>query len=179
MGPNQRLRTRHLTVRATTLNRPLFAFLCLFGLSLLPTGGEASDQAPSALQDFRKQGVQTHDDFLPVDEAFVVSARPIDSRTVALSWIIAPGYYLYRSKITVVPDDSSLRIGKIELPAGKLKHDDYFGDTQVYYEVIDARLPITAVPTGKKASLKVTYQGCAEEGLCYNPVTKTVAIAFP
>jgi thiol:disulfide interchange protein DsbD len=160
------------------LKRPLFAFLCLFGLSF-PPGGEASDQPSSALQDLRKQTVQTHDDFLPVDEAFSVTARPVDDRTVALSWIIAPGYYLYRSKITVVPDNPELRLGKINLPAGKLKHDEYFGDTQVYYEVIDARLPVTAVPVGKKAALKVTYQGCADEGLCYNPVTKTVAIVFP
>src|SRR5690606_29562824 len=41
------------------------------------------------------------------------------------------------------------------------------------------------LPLGRAAgpatdlTLQVTYQGCAEAGLCYNPITKNVTVALP
>jgi len=127
--------------------------------------------------EFQAATTKPHDDFLAVDEAFDLTAKAKDPHSVGLTWIIAPGYYLYRGKIAVSTTASDANVGTVELPQGQLKHDDYFGDTQVYYEVLDARVPIESA--GKKVSLRVTYQGCAEEGLCYNPVTKTVTVDLP
>ncbi|MEQ8207263.1 MAG: protein-disulfide reductase DsbD family protein, partial [Woeseia sp.] len=39
-------------------------------------------------------------DFLPVDEAFHPYLLVIDGNTVELSWQVAPGYYLYKDKIS-------------------------------------------------------------------------------
>jgi len=124
-----------------------------------------------------QEASKTHDDFLAVDEAFDLTAKAKDSHSIGLTWIIAPGYYLYRGKVAVTSDAPGVQLGGVELPQGQLKHDEYFGDTQVYYEVLDARVPIKSA--AKKVSLRVTYQGCAEEGLCYNPVTKTVTVDLP
>jgi thioredoxin:protein disulfide reductase len=146
-------------------------------VALLATAS-ADEPGPSKrLQAFGVGAGKLHDDFLAVDEAFDLTAKAKDARSVGLTWIIAPGYYLYRGKISVQPADSKVRLGAVELPQGQLKHDDYFGDTQVYYEVLDAKIPIKA--DAKKVSLRVTYQGCAEEGLCYNPVTKTLNVDLP
>src|SRR5690606_36339111 len=55
-----------------------------------------------------------------------------------------------------------------------------FGDVEVYYELVEATLPI-ARPAGSNRTLDltVTYQGCAEAGLCYNPITKTISLDLP
>jgi thiol:disulfide interchange protein DsbD len=150
----------------------------LLSASLIAAGSASGDTGftppkSHGLQEANK----THDDFLPVDEAFDLTAKPKDSSSVGLTWIIAPRYYLYRGKVTVSSETPGVQVGAVELPKGQLKHDEYFGDTQVYYEVLDARVPIKSAV--KKVSLRVTYQGCAEEGLCYNPVTKTVTVNLP
>jgi len=74
-----------------------------------------------------------------------------------------------------------VQIGKAVLPQGKPKHDEYFGDTEVYYEVLEATLPVAraASSEAQQLKLKVTYQGCADEGLCYNPITKEATVDLP
>ena len=74
-----------------------------------------------------------------------------------------------------------MQIGKPVLPQGKPKHDEYFGDTEVYYEVLEATLPVARAASSEAQSvqLKVTYQGCAEGGLCYNPITKEAVVELP
>src|SRR5690606_20030265 len=60
------------------------------------------------------------------------------------------------------------------------KHDEYFGDVEVYYEVLEGTLPIArAAGSTGTLDLTITYQGCAEAGLCYNPITKTVSLELP
>jgi thiol:disulfide interchange protein DsbD len=95
--------------------------------------------------------------------------------------VIADGYYLYKDRITIESATPNVQIGKPVLPKGKPKHDEYFGDTEVYYEVLEATLPVAraASSEAQPLKLKVTYQGCAEGGLCYNPITKEATIELP
>ena len=44
------------------------------------------------------------DDFLPPEKAFAFSAKVVDDSTVRLHWDIAPGYHLYRERISVQAD---------------------------------------------------------------------------
>jgi thioredoxin:protein disulfide reductase len=158
------------------LKNSLLFCACVTLLAANALADEPSVRANS-LGDFQGQKLQPHDDFLAVDEAFELTALAQDKNVIALTWIIAPGYYLYRNRISVATDAPNVRLGAVALPRGQLKHDEYFGDTQVYYEVLDAQLPVRS-PT-RKIALRVTYQGCAEAGLCYNPVTKTIDIDLP
>ncbi len=132
------------------------------------------------LRSFLKPKGNSQDDFLPPDEAFRFGAGMERPDSVALTWIIADGYYLYKHRIEVTTDSTQVQLGKPVLPEGKPKHDEFFGDTEVYYEILEASLPVAraANSTGSLA-LKVTYQGCAEGGLCYNPITKTVSVELP
>lgn len=119
--------------------------------------------------DFTSGGdFQQEDDFLPVDEAFVLTSRIADGRVV-WNWSIADGYYLYRHQFNFsARDNSGFSLGEASIPAGKQKFDEYFGDVEVYYNQVEIPLPINAhdIPSGQ---IGVRYQGCADAGLCYPP----------
>ncbi|SDS97966.1 protein-disulfide reductase DsbD [Pseudomonas oryzae] len=115
-------------------------------------------------------------DFLPVAEAFQLSLVEADDRRVKLRFVNAEGYYLYRHRFQVQSEPAGLLGGAPQLPPGKAKHDEYFGDVEVYYGVTDLEVPL-ANPSGQPFTLRVTYQGCADLGLCYPPETATLAIA--
>jgi thiol:disulfide interchange protein DsbD len=65
------------------------------------------------------------------------------------------------------------------MPAGKKKTDEFFGDVEVYYDVLSATVPVARPGDASSFEIQVTYQGCADAGLCYPPVTKTLAIDMP
>ena len=48
----------------------------------------------------------------------------------------------------------------------------------VYHDELVVTLPVKRSGRGN-LSLNVTYQGCAEAGLCYPPVTRTLSVALP
>jgi thiol:disulfide interchange protein DsbD len=123
---------------------------------------------------------QKNDEFLPPDEAFRFGAGMERPDAVALTWLIADEYYLYKHQIKVTTDTPNVQLGELQLPPAEPKHDEYYGDTEVYYDFVEATLPV-ARPAGPGGTLNlsVTYQGCAEAGLCYNPITKTVSLQLP
>lgn len=119
-------------------------------------------------------------DFLPVDEAFRPYLLPIDGNTVELSWQVAPGYYLYKDKISARTSSDKVQLGRIDLPAGEEKTDEYFGTTEVYHNDVFARLPLArATPEPMTLQVDVSYQGCADGGICFPPVTRTLSVELP
>jgi thiol:disulfide interchange protein DsbD len=146
----------------------------------LPAAGKSAGGGLSALLG-KKSGAGNTGDFLPPDAAFRFGAGLPQPDSIPLTWVIADGYYLYKDKISVETSTPNVQIGKPVLPQGKPKHDEYFGDTEVYYEVLEATLPIARAASNEALSvqLKVTYQGCAEDGLCYNPITREAVVELP
>jgi thiol:disulfide interchange protein DsbD len=98
---------------------------------------------------------------------------------VLLDWQIAPGYYLYRHRTSAKTATPGFTLGEIAMPDGKKKTDEFFGDVEVYYGILSATVPVTRPQGAAAFEIAVTYQGCADAGLCYPPVTKTVAIELP
>jgi thiol:disulfide interchange protein DsbD len=119
------------------------------------------------------------DQFLPVDEAFVLTASADGGEQIALDWRVAPGYYLYRHRVSVKTATPGFSLGEIELPPGKKKTDEFFGDVEVYYDALNASVPVARPADVSALEIAVSYQGCADAGLCYPPVTKTLAIEMP
>jgi thiol:disulfide interchange protein DsbD len=114
------------------------------------------------------------DNFLPPDAAFKVSSAVLDE-TLVVRWAIADGYYLYRSKIQIEADSPGLRVGPPELPEGQTKTDEFFGTQEIYLHQASARVPFSREDAGAHPlHFRVTYQGCAEQGLCYQPIVKTL-----
>ena len=118
-------------------------------------------------------------EFLPVDEAFKPILIPIDGNTVEVTWQVARGYYLYKDKISVKAISSNVQLGILALPEGELKFDEFFGESEVYFEDVFARLPLArATPEAMDLELEINYQGCSLDGLCYPPTTRVLTVAL-
>jgi thiol:disulfide interchange protein DsbD len=139
-------------------------------LVLLLCGASAAHAKP-----WWMRGIDSNDtDFLPPDVAFRVAAR-LDGKVVKVRWVIADGYYLYRQKIEVKAESPDLVVSAPELPPGVTKTDPYLGTQQVFTQQVEAIVPYARLDAGAHPiQIKVTYQGCAEAGLCYPPITKVV-----
>ncbi len=112
--------------------------------------------------------------FLPPDQAFVLSVRAAGPGEVVARWDIADHYYLYRERLSFAVAEGEASLGAPRLPPGVIKADPYFGQQEVYYGSLEARLPVRS--DGSDLTLEVRYQGCADAGLCYPPVTKQVPL---
>ena len=95
--------------------------------------------------------------------------------SLRLRWTIAAGTYLYRDKIAAA--DASGRELPVSLPPSETKDDPNFGPTEVYHGSTEAIVPGVAL-AGVRA-VRITYQGCAEKGICYPPVTRVVEVPAP
>jgi len=118
--------------------------------------------------------------FVPVDEAFKPILIPVDGNTVEVTFRVTPGYYLYKDKISVAALSENVQLGKLDLPKGKSKFDEFFGESEVYFDDVFATLPLArATPEAMDLELEVNFQGCAEGGLCYPPTTRVVSTRLP
>ncbi len=126
-------------------------------------------------------GVIGEVEFLDPDVAYQLRTEIEEADTILAHWQIADGYYLYRDKFRfTLADGSDVALGSPELPAGKIKNDEYFGRMEVYYHDVVARVPVERIaPGATTVALDVVYQGCAEAGLCYPPITKRVNLTLP
>ena len=119
------------------------------------------------------------DDLLPIDQAFALTAEAVSRDRIEFRFAIAEGYYLYRHRMGVALLDSHFKVNPLDLPAGEPKHDEFFGDTEIY------RDQVTLVQTGAAADdvrelrFEVRYQGCADIGVCYPPHRQQVRVSLP
>ena len=113
-------------------------------------------------------------EFLSPDEAFKIDYNIVDKNHVKINWIIHPGYYLYMGMFEFKSLDAN-KILKVEMPEGKKKQDEFFGDVDVYYYSAEADVYFVD-DIEDSIELKVKYQGCADAGLCYPPVFKTITL---
>lgn len=113
-------------------------------------------------------------DFLPPDEAFKVSAR-IDAGSIRIRWVIADGYYLYRERMEVKAESPDLLVSDPIFPHGTTKTDPYLGTQEIFTQQVEGSAAFTrADADAHPVEIKVTYQGCAEAGLCYPPITQVI-----
>ncbi|VVM86256.1 Thiol:disulfide interchange protein DsbD [Pseudomonas fluorescens] len=112
-------------------------------------------------------------DFLPVREAFQLSLVETTPQSIKLRFVAAEGYYLYRHRLQFRSDPADVTLGPAQLPKGEQKHDEYFGDVEVYHGILEVDLPRT---DPRAFTLVVSYQGCADKGLCYPPETERLSI---
>ncbi|MBV6896166.1 protein-disulfide reductase DsbD family protein [Xanthomonas euvesicatoria] len=124
------------------------------------------------------QAAVTEADLLPVDQAFALSATADSRDRIALHWKIAPGYYLYRHRISVKAG-KGFAAGELALPEGESKHDEFFGQVQTYRKQLQATLAGKADPAVQTAVLQVQYQGCADAGVCYPPQRREIRLDLP
>jgi thiol:disulfide interchange protein DsbD len=120
------------------------------------------------------------DEFLPPEEAFRLGAVAAGPDRVRVTWAIAEGYYLYRERLKFATTSDAAQLGAPTLPTGKTHTDEFFGTQEVYYGELVADVPVSRAPGGALVlPLAITYQGCADAGLCYPPITQTLDVDLP
>ena len=117
------------------------------------------------------------EDFLPPDQAFRFTAEVVNPGWVEANWQIADGYYLYRHSLGFEALGEGQSVGEPVIPDGKRKQDEFFGEVEVYYRELSVRIPVMG-RAGDMLELKARYQGCAEDGICYPPMTQQVSLAL-
>lgn len=119
-------------------------------------------------------------DFLPVDEVFEPILTAIDGNNVEVAIRVLDGYYLYKDKISVAAKSDVAQAGYLDLPQGEMKTDQYFGEMEVYHGDVFGKLSIArGTPEAMDLDLEIKYQGCAEGGICYPPVTRVLNVSLP
>jgi len=158
------------------MTKPLQYLRRLFRLSALVVL-LASGHAQAAEFDFGDEDswLAEEEAFLKVDEAFILSASLDAAGALRARWDMPDGYYLYKHQFGFkTKDERQASLGDAQIPAGKTKVDDYFGEVEVYYHSAEIVVPINSQP-GVNTQLGISYQGCADAGLCYPPETKWFA----
>lgn len=118
-------------------------------------------------------------EFLGVDDAFRLTIEVADPGRLETAFAIADGYYLYRDKIAF-SSEGGARVAEVALPPGAIKNDPYFGEIAILKD--DFSAPVTlqrSGPAASQISVRATYQGCAEDGICYSPVNQTFSLELP
>jgi thioredoxin:protein disulfide reductase len=120
-------------------------------------------------------------ELLPPDQAFQFTAAVKNSNTLHVSWLAAEGYYLYREKTMVqLIGTETVKLGSYTLPHGKPKEDEAFGHVEIFYGEVAVDIPLIRTSTSAQhISLKANYQGCADRGVCYPPMDKTIELDLP
>lgn len=124
------------------------------------------------------------EDLLHPDEAFRVSATPIDGSNVRLTWKIADGYYLYRSRLALNSEVEGITLNNesVAYPKGDIKDDPNLGEVEVYHQTFSVDVPLerqSSIQNETALTLKAKYQGCADAGLCYPPQRKRLSLTLP
>ncbi len=121
---------------------------------------------------------------LPEERAFTVEAIAGGGNSILLRLTPAPGYYLYRDKLSVKLDAgdglSATLPPASKLPKAASHYDEHFGDVAVYFDQVEIAVPVTRTqPRAAKGTAVIGLQGCQTGGICYPPMTRRLPISLP
>jgi len=107
--------------------------------------------------------------FLSPDEAFKVTAVQ-KSDTIEIKLLIADTIHVYEDSLKfriTAPKNLELEVVK---PAGH----DFDGD-KVYEKEVSVSIPLSMITDKVKGNytLAVSFEGCSDKGICYQPITRT------
>ena len=110
--------------------------------------------------------------FLMPDEAFIPHAKLNDSMQIEASVEIAKDIYLYADKMKIeVNDGTGISISDIKSPKA-IDHSGEMAYTSSPSFLVS--LKKDGSTTGVKSLVfTISYQGCSEQGLCYEPLSKS------
>ncbi len=115
--------------------------------------------------------------FLAVDDAFSFEILPQVNNVLSIRWKVADGYFLYRDKFHFeLKEAYGVSIGDVQLPEGKIKNDPYFGETAILRDKFETKLFLTGLSEATEVVLALSYQGCADDGICYPPTNKEIKV---
>jgi thiol:disulfide interchange protein len=130
---------------------------------------------PGHTQNSLADALKQQTEFLPVEQAYQLEGELTATGDLRLYWQITAGYYLYQHAFNVrVASPYQSEPLAIDYPPALNKTDEFFGEVQVYYDHADLIVPLPSIEDSLTVS--VTYQGCADAGLCYPPKTQYLIV---
>ncbi len=120
------------------------------------------------------------DEALPPEQAFQYEAIAIKGNELLVRMTAAPGYYLYRDKIVFSTAAEGVEVFDTVMPKGITKHDEHFGDVEVYYDQVEIPVFLKREAGSEvQVELQGDFQGCKEKGICYPPMSRMVMVDLP
>lgn len=144
------------------------SLLCAFAVSVLSVAANAQQLDDGELGLFGDSPP-----LLSPEEAFQGELTHSKANgALQLAYKIEEGYYLYRDRFTITPANDSLTLAETQWPEAEIYEDEYFGESAIYRNAFQALVPIQSAGPGTQ-TVNVTYQGCADIGVCFPPVTQS------
>ena len=118
---------------------------------------------------------------LPAEQAFAFEAIAFDGNQLLLRFTPARGYYVYRDRTSMALEgDPAVSLLAPRWPAGVAHRDEHFGEVTVYFDQAEVPVPLRRTHAkATQATLRVTFQGCQADGICYPPMTRRVKLSIP
>jgi thiol:disulfide interchange protein len=118
-------------------------------------------------------------ELLDPEVAFNASATAIDAQTLQIDFVIADGYYMYHDKFRFSSTTAGITLGDPQIPPGKVKIDEFFGEVETHRNAISIRVPYTAqADAASSLTLQAASQGCADIGVCYPPLKQNLTVSL-
>lgn len=145
-------------------------------LLLVSLSGLLTNSVQAGLLDSLTGKSSEEPQFLPVEQAFPLRTD-VQGKFLIASWTSADGYYLYQHRIKVQQGSASVDASRFlhngAITKGEEKQDEAFGLVTVFHSDLDAEFDLSSLQPGPAT---LTYQGCAEAGLCYPPQKVTFEV---
>ena len=118
---------------------------------------------------------------LPEEQAFAFEAIAFNGNELLLRFTPARGYYVYRDRTSMALEGAQgISLQAPRWPKGKAHRDEHFGDVTVYFDQAEVPVPLKRDRADAvTATLRVTFQGCQTDGICYPPMTRRVKLSIP
>lgn len=114
----------------------------------------------------------------PAADVFKFTAKPVDPNAMMLTWDIKPGFFLYKDRFHIPESsDNAFQLGEIHYPQTTQKTDHQGKVIPIYRQKVAIPLSVLGNQAGE-VRFQVGYQGCADDGFCYPPETKTLQLNF-
>jgi len=115
-------------------------------------------------------------DFLMPDQAFKPYAKVNENDQIQAGIKLGDAIYLYADKVKIeLADADGITIKEIISPKSEILHDE-----KVYRKSPEFLINLdkeNSIQGRKDFKVKISYQGCSEQGLCYEPYTKEFPIS--
>ena len=118
---------------------------------------------------------------LPAEQAFAFEAIAFNGNELLLRFTPARGYYVYRDRTSMALEGAKgIALQAPRWPKGKAHRDEHFGEVTVYFDQAEVPVPLRRDHAdATRATLRVTFQGCQTDGICYPPMTRRVRLSIP
>ena len=113
-------------------------------------------------------------EILDPEIAFVMNVEQRDNNIAVAKFTIEEGYFLYRHRFLAATPDENASVEITSLTPGKHKYDEFFGDVEINRKEAVAEIALQHEGDAREIALDISYQGCADIGICFPPQTKRV-----